>query len=327
MLKGSPAILLMFFWILLTGINCQQKKNTISSAMELEVLVAAFHNECSKRGLGVDVSPQSLQVGFGRIESKAGSCKPNSYPKTITVDSLMWRALSVQQKEILVYHELAHCLFNAKHNNDTLRFGECKGWMREDDSKCTINMVNKEWREYYIDELLAPEDLPAPDWYNIHEKSDLSQSAKRVVNKITHTKSNVLQFDSAFFHSGSDWMIKIRFLEPEEINGSLGITINEYTIQLAVYTNLVAQPDTLFSRSIMLNQYKFQRDRNILHWDILKSSGEKKEVSVKKRGNALFIFFGDDLRSCIPIAENQITIHGYAAFKDDDAYTITTIKL
>ena len=66
--------------------------------MELEVLVAAFHNECSKRGLGVDVSSQSLHVGFGRIESKAGSCKPNSNPKTITIDSLMWRALAVSTK-------------------------------------------------------------------------------------------------------------------------------------------------------------------------------------------------------------------------------------
>ena len=169
--------------------------------------------------------------------------------------------------------------------------------------------------------------MPAPAWYNIHEKADLTQSAKRVADKIIHTKSNVLQFDSAFFHSGNDWMIKIKFLEPKNINGSLGITINEYAIQLAVYDNLAAQPDTLFSRAIMLNQYEFQRDKNILHWDILKSSDEKKEVSVKKRGNALFIFFGDDLRSCIPIAEDQITIHGYAAFKDDNAYSITAYTL
>ncbi len=217
--KGSQAILLMLFWIVLTGINCQGKKNNIRSATELEVLVAAFHNECSKRGLGVDVSPNSLQVGFGRIKSKAGSCKPNSYPKTITIDSVMWRALSAQQKEMLVYHELAHCLVNLKHDNDILQFGECKSWMREDDSKCTINMVNKEWREYYINELFASAELPAPGWYNIHEKSDLTQSAKRVTNKIVHTKTNVLQFDSAFFHSGSDWMIKIKFLEPREING------------------------------------------------------------------------------------------------------------
>jgi hypothetical protein len=317
----------MSIWIVLTGINCQDKKNNIRSAKELEVLIGSFHKECSKRGLSIDVSSKSLQVGFGSIESKAGSCNPNSNPKTITIDSLTWRALSNQQKEILVYHELAHCLFNVKHNNDTLRFGECKSWMRENDSKCTINMVNKKWREYYINELFGPAELPAPGWYNIHEKADLSQSAKRGAVKIVHNKSNVLQFDSAFFHSGSDWMIKIKFLEPEEINGSIGITINEYAILLAVYTSPAAPSDTLFSRAIMLNQYKYQSDRNILHWDILKSSGEKKEVSVKKRGNALFIFFGDELRSCIPIAENQITIHGYAGFKDENAYTITAFKL
>lgn len=327
MVKGSQSILLLFFWMVLTGINCQGKKSNIRSGKELETLVAAFHNECSKRGLSVDLSSKALQVGFGRIESRAGSCKPNSYPKTITIDSLMWQALSAQQKEMLVYHELAHCVFNKEHNNDTLRFGECKSWMRENDSKCTINMINSEWRQYYINELFAAEALPAPSWYNIYEKADLTQSAERVPGKIVQTKSNALLFDSTFFHSGNDWLIKSNFLKPENINGYLGITINEYAIQLAVYVYPAAQPDTLFSRAIILNQYKFQRDKNILQWDVLKSSDEKKEMSIKKRGKTLFIFFGGDLRLCIPIVGNKITIDGYAAFKEENVHSISAFML
>jgi Putative phage metallopeptidase len=327
MRKGSRALLLMSIWIVLTGIYCQGKRNNLGSAIELEVLVNAFHKECSKTGLSIDSSSNALLIGFGRIDSRAGSCKPNSNPKTITIDSLMWRALSPQQKEILVYHELAHCLLNVKHTNDTLRFGECKSWMREDDSICTMNFVNAEWREYYINELFAAETLPAPGWYNIHEKADPGQSATRVKDKVVHAKSNALQFDSAFFHSGKDWMIKINFFEPISINGSLGITINEYAIQLAVYDNNAAEPDTLFSRALMLNQYEFQRDKNILQWDILKSSDEKKEVTIKKRGKAVFIFFGDDLRSCIPIAGNKITFNGYAAFKNENEYSIRVYAL
>ncbi len=228
---------------------------------------------------------------------------------------------------MLVYHELAHCLLNIKHNNNTFRFGECKSWMREDDSKCTINMINTAWREYYMDELFAAETLPAPGWYNTHEKADPGKSATRGTDKVVHNKSNGLQFDSAFFHYGKDWMIKINFLDPIRINGSLGITINEYAIQLAVYDNNATESDTLFSRAIMLNQYEFKRDKNILHWDILKSSDEKKEVSIKKRGKAVFIFFGDDLRSCIPIAGNKITINGYAASKNENEYSITVYAL
>lgn len=328
MRRASRALSLVSIWIALTGMHCQDKKNNIRPTKELDVLVAGFHHECSKRGLSVDVSPKSLLIGFGRIVSKAGSCKPNSNPKTITIDSLLWKALSSQQKEMLVYHELAHCLLDKRHNNDTLRFGECKSWMRADDSRCTINMINAEWREYYINELLAGALLPAPSWYNIHENADLTQSAKIVVNKIVHTRSNALQFDSAFFHSGNDWIIKINVWVQGSVNGYLGITINEYAIQLAGYVNPVGQPDTLFSRAIMLNQYKFQNDKNILQWDILKSGHEKEEVTIKKRGKVVFIFFDRDLRICIPIVENRIIINGHLYFKDKQApYSITAFKL
>jgi len=188
-------------------------------------------------------------------------------------------------------------------------------------------MINAEWRDYYINELFAADALPFPAWYNIHVKSGPTQSTNRVANTIVHTKSNALQFDSTFFNSGNDWTIQIDFLEPKNINGSLGITINEYTIALAGYFSQTVPYDTVFSRAITLNQYEFQRDKNILQWDVLKSSDEKKDVSIKKSGKALFIFFGSELRLCIPVAENKIIINGYAAFKNEDAYSITVFKI
>lgn len=326
MCRGSSSILLFSFWILLTILNCRGKKESLRSSAELETLVTSFVNECSKRGLNVEVSPKSLLVGFGRIESKAGRCKPNSYPKVITFDSVTWRTLSPQLKEMLVYHELAHCLLDKKHNNEVFKFGECKSWMRENDSTCSINTLNSVWRAYYINELFAEERVPSPDWYDTTQNADLNEKSKPIDLKIIKSKLNTLVtlvFDSTFINNNATWMIKFNFVEPENLNGSIGMAINEYAIQFSSRTDLShANPNPVFSRAIVIQQYNYLRQVTIVSWDTLKSIHKKTDMSIKKTDQAIFVFFEKDLKLCIPIGKDKIALSGYAFFEEENPYSI-----
>lgn len=320
-------MLWLLFWTLLTDVNCRGKKESIRSTEELEILVNSFADECSKRGLKVDVSSKSLLVGFGRVESKAGSCKPNSYPKIITIDSTVWRFLSPQVKEMLVYHELAHCLLDKKHNNEVFKFGECKSWMRENDSTCSINTINSAWRAYYINALFADESLPSPDWYDATQNAEPSEKSGTIDLKISKTKSNTLVFDSTFVNNRSTWMIKFNFMEPKNLNGSMGIVINEYAIQFSSFTDLSHKnPTPVFSRAIALQQYNYLRQVTIVSWDTLKSIHKKTDMTIKKTDKAIFVFFENDLRLCIPIVKNNITMIGYTFFEEDNPYSINVYE-
>ncbi|MBA4056391.1 MAG: hypothetical protein C0490_16875 [Marivirga sp.] len=126
MVKRTAIFPVLLLGILMNCLQCRDKIEFHTTPAELMVLIDSFASECSRRGIKVDITPASLQVDFGRITSKSGSCKPHSHPKIITFDSLIWKALSPSVKEMLVYHELAHCLLQRKHTNDVLVSGECK---------------------------------------------------------------------------------------------------------------------------------------------------------------------------------------------------------
>jgi len=309
--------------MLFIGFSCKEEKEKIKTTEELKILVNSFLNECSKRGIKVDASNKSLFVGFGRIESKAGSCKPNSYPKVITIDSMTWRTLSPQLKETLVYHELAHCLLDKKHNNEVFKFGECKSWMRENDSTCSINTINSAWRVYYINELFEGERLPSPEWYDATQNAELNEKSKTIDLKITKTKSNTLVFDSTFVNNRSTWIIKFNFMEPENLNGSMGIVVNEYALHFSSFTDLSHDnPTPVFSRAIAIQQYNYLRQVTIVSWDTLKSIHKKTDMSIKKTDKAIFVFFENDLRLCIPIVKNNISLRAYSFFEEDNPYSI-----
>lgn len=321
--------IILSFWIFFTGLSCEGRKEPTKSTVELRAIVTSFVNEASKRGLKIDTSRNSLQVGFGKVESKAGSCKPNSSPKILTIDSTMWRHLSIPQKEMLVFHELAHCTLGRRHNNEVLKFGECKSWMREDDFTCNINSINAVWRAYYIDELFSKETLAKPNWYDVNKIADLNRKSKIIAsNQIVKTKLNSLLFDSLIFGIEKDWVINFNFQTKN--TGSFFITINEYAVSSNSYEVFSSeqQSKTLeFTRSLYLKQYEYTRDKNVLSTDILKPTTEKTELSIKKTGKTIFVFFDNELRLCIPISNNKIKMIGYEDFKEGgcsvNAYTLS----
>lgn len=310
--------------VVLAALACLSKKNEITSGEELQVFVNAFYKESLIRSTGVQIPPGSLLVCFGKTAPKAGSCKPNSFPKVITIDSTFWKFLSYQEKEMLVYHELAHCVLNRPHNNEIFQFGECKSWMREYDSLCSINLVNEAWREYYLNELFQVKSASTPAWYQVNEQIPTEDPSQTVAGKISLNKSNAILFDTAFFQDHDNWIIKIDFAAPKEVRGYIGISINEYSVEFSGYTNLAPDSHIVFSKSILLSHPNLLRRKEIMVWDTLQSINEKPQLFIKKNGAAVFIFFHEELKLTIPIATEKITISGYSTFKNEEAVITTS---
>src|SRR5688572_9416987 len=110
MVKGAVIIPFLLLCLVMNGIHCRNKIAINTTPDELNILIRSFAAECLKRGLKVDINPASLHINFGRMDTKSASCRPYSQPKIITIDSTIWKALSPPVREMLVYHELAHCL-------------------------------------------------------------------------------------------------------------------------------------------------------------------------------------------------------------------------
>lgn len=266
MVKCTPITCFLLLCLLVYGRRCGNRFDIPPRPPESITLIDSFASECSKRGIKVDVSPASLEVSFGRITSKAGSCKPNSHPKKITIDSMLWKALSPPVREMLVYHEWAHCLLKRKHTNEVLASGECKSWMREDDHVCKINSINPKWREYYIEEFFSAENLTKPEWYEFDPHQDFIQT-NVTPGKIIMTKFNSLLFDSSFFSGPNDWRIELLLEEPKKLQGYFNIKINKYAVQLVGFTSFADTSKSVFIKTMILDQFKFRPDKNFLFTD------------------------------------------------------------
>lgn len=159
---------IIFIVIVFTNCSSSSKNSDTDSSTpeDLNYIVSLFFQEAEKRGWNINSKKGDIFIQFGKSVKGAGSCKPNTTPKVFTINAIIWKDLSDEQKEKLVFHELGHCLLNLQHDNTLLAFGECKSWMRERDSVCITNLANAKWRQYYVDELFSKKRLRKPEWYN-----------------------------------------------------------------------------------------------------------------------------------------------------------------
>jgi hypothetical protein len=61
---------------------------------------------------------EDLIVKFGPLDSsKLGLCTRGRGTPTITINEASWKALDEEEKEILLFHEMGHCILELTHNN------------------------------------------------------------------------------------------------------------------------------------------------------------------------------------------------------------------
>ena len=130
--------------------------------------VDRFVEEAGERG--VTLSLTGLHVSFAskrnaRHFSAAGMCHyvEWGHPQiALDTNSVNWKN-GEASREILIFHELAHCLLGRTHKNDRLPNGNYASIMRSEGDPVYGVSFNDFKREYYLDELFD-EDTPHPAW-------------------------------------------------------------------------------------------------------------------------------------------------------------------
>jgi hypothetical protein len=94
------------------GSSIYSKKIYVDS--EFRPIVELFSQEASKRG----VSIKKVSVLFDleeKDEAVAGACYVSYLESFIRISNKHWGVLSNVEKEMLLFHELAHCLIGRIH--------------------------------------------------------------------------------------------------------------------------------------------------------------------------------------------------------------------
>ena len=114
-----------------------------------------FQAEASERGYiinyinsGISAEMETLNQG-----SVAGVCSTNNRGlRHITIDQSFWNRAGHFSREMIVFHELGHCILGRGHKEDAFENGVCKSIMRSGNGGC-YDAYRANTREYFLDEL------------------------------------------------------------------------------------------------------------------------------------------------------------------------------
>ncbi|WOK05144.1 hypothetical protein RT717_18845 [Imperialibacter roseus] len=153
--------------------------------------VDSFIREAELRGHDFSNVRRGLTIEFINLpDNKAGSSKRTFFSKTIKLAPLIWKQMNDRQREMLVFHELGHCVLERQHKNERLLLGECASIMKEGgEDACVDDIFSDSWRSYYIDELFDPA-VQVPDWYRTQDLTKL------VIGDTLLLKEDSLQYES-----------------------------------------------------------------------------------------------------------------------------------
>ena len=108
---------------------------------------------------GVETRLADLQVR-GYIKSIqeddiAGTCTYRaSQPNVVTIDLEYWNAVPALRREMVVFHELGHCVLGRDHLETAFSNGVCTTIMNSGTSGCFVAYTTEN-RAYYLDELFG----------------------------------------------------------------------------------------------------------------------------------------------------------------------------
>ncbi len=185
------------------GTACQRKNpievNPYEVPEVIQPYVDLFEMEAAKRGY--DITIDSLIVDFATDLNEgmaAGQCTfatIRSPIPHITLDTTSFNWTNNEyHREILVFHELGHCILDRRqHRDDLLPNGNISSIMRSTGEQVYGGSLNYFKREYYLDELFDV-NTPAPDW---------ATDFPAYQEGATYTRTPILEEE--FFDNQNDW--------------------------------------------------------------------------------------------------------------------------
>jgi hypothetical protein len=127
---------------------------------ELAPFFITFQEEARRYGLEIDyessnVTAQLEQINNGNV---AGTCTTNGHNlRDIVIDQSFWDRASPLLREMVIFHELGHCVLGRGHFEGQFNNGVCQSIMRSGLGSC-IDAYNANNRDYFIDELFLESD-------------------------------------------------------------------------------------------------------------------------------------------------------------------------
>ena len=145
---------------------------------EYQRFIDKFIYEASSRGYSITIDNLIIKNDDTLEAPHCGKCNSNDIDintqKIVSINSNTKCWFSDAQLEVLVFHELGHCVLGREHDNGQLPNGDLKSLMNENDisvySLCVYPLENEPCdnsfkRPYYLDELFD-QNTPVPDWGN-----------------------------------------------------------------------------------------------------------------------------------------------------------------
>lgn len=122
---------------------------------ELRPFFIAFEEEAAERGFTFNLTDEGItgnivDLGGGNI---VGLCRRlDEAPNRIAVDSDAFARGSEAFRELVVFHELGHCVLEREHLDDSEN-GVCVSIMNSGTIGCELDLSDSDIREAYLDEL------------------------------------------------------------------------------------------------------------------------------------------------------------------------------
>ncbi|MDX1683632.1 MAG: hypothetical protein R3275_00260 [Saprospiraceae bacterium] len=153
-----------FVLILILVTSCRYVEPEITPVADpetLEYYFEKFETEAAVRGIIIDLEEYDLEARIDEIElpNVAGTCHYSSqYPNRVTIDMDFWNTSSILSREMVVFHELGHCVLYRSHREDAWSNGRCVSIMQSGLGSCRL-LYNLENRTGYLDELFFPNNF------------------------------------------------------------------------------------------------------------------------------------------------------------------------
>lgn len=94
-----------------------------TSSGPFDKYVSKFYQKMGEQGL--DNSRRDIAISFDENMDMdfVGLCHWGETPRRITINKYWWDGYEDDDRELLIFHELGHCVLNRSHNNDLSTWG------------------------------------------------------------------------------------------------------------------------------------------------------------------------------------------------------------
>lgn len=159
MKETNTHLKLLCFIVFLLCLSCSKDRSGTKKYPNVDARLwryfDQFEQEAAIRGHNIDLKSKGL---YGEIENiyrheTVGLCShQENQPNQLIIDNHFWERANNTKKEMIVFHELGHCILDKPHNNRVNSDGTCYSIMRSGSGVC-LDLYNQASREKYLNEL------------------------------------------------------------------------------------------------------------------------------------------------------------------------------